>query len=134
MVGPLRGGEEEGDHTQRAFKRHLLVRVGARICPTREDRAALKRKAKELGFTLPVCAYGMGSPVGKSNQMAQVWLAGPARGTGTRPGHRERDRSSCLTPCSCTPLATPAPALAPHRQEKQNKHLQGVCLENTRFY
>lgn len=111
---PLWGEEEEGNHTQRGFKEHLLVRVEARICPTREDCAALKHKANELGFALPVCAYGTGSQVGKSNKMAQALPAGPVQGMGTRPGCREGDGSFCLAACSCTPSATPAPALALH--------------------
>lgn len=85
MAGALRE-EEEKEHTQRGFKGHLLVQVGTRICPIREDRAALKCKTKELGFALHVCAYTMGSQVGKSNQMAQVWPSGPMQGMGTRLG------------------------------------------------
>lgn len=118
--------EEEKEHTQRAFRGHLLVQVGTRICPVRGDRAALKCKTKELGFALQVCVYAMGSQVGKSNQMAQVWPSGPMQGMGTRPGSGEGD--------SCSPWATPAPVLALHQQEKQNKRLQAVCLKNTRFY
>lgn len=40
-------------------------------------RTVLKHKVKELGFTLPLCAHGIGSQVGKSNQTAQKWPAGP---------------------------------------------------------
>lgn len=117
-----RGEEEEGGpgcvwgttHKE-GVKEHLLVRVGARICPTRVDRAALKCKAKETGFALPLCAYGTGSQVGKSSQMAQAWPAGPTGGTGTRPECGEGDGSPCLAACICTPcqpghVARTAPA------------------------
>lgn len=112
MAGALRE-EEEKEHTQRGFKGHFLVQVGTRICPIREDRAALKFKTKELGFALHVCAYAMGSQVGKSNQMAQVWPPGPMQGMGTRPGSGEGDS------CSCSPPATPAQCL--HCTSKRNK-------------
>lgn len=61
MAGPLRGEEEEGERTQRGFKRHLLVRVGA-WCPTREDRAAWNRKAEELGFAFAGLCLWHGKP------------------------------------------------------------------------
>lgn len=67
----------------------------------------------------------------KSSQMTQAWLAGPVQGTEAKAGVMG---VPALLPAAAPPQPPQSWRSLPHQEEKQNKHLQGVCLENTRFY
>lgn len=104
---------EKGNRRQSGFKEGPLVQVGPRGCPGREDPLPRSTKPRSRALLCPFAAAAREGGVGKATR----WLRRGRllRGMGTRRG------SSCLTPCSFTPLAIPALVLAPHHPEKPNR-------------